>query len=70
MKRTFLLIITLALLAATTSCSRRCHCIGYDGSHTYYTEEQLEELDKTCSQMEYYMDGLMYSICEYDVTDY
>ena len=55
---------------AFSSCSRRCHCTGYDGSHTYYTEQQLKELDKTCSGMEYYMEGLLYSICEYDLTDY
>lgn len=66
------ILVPLAVIAilAFSSCTRRCHCIGYDGSHTYYTEEQLKELDKTCSGMEYYMEGLFYSICEYDLTDY
>ena len=70
MKRLLLPLLIFALLVALSSCTRRCHCTGYDASHTYYTEEQLKELDKTCSGMEYYMNGLMYSICEYDMTHY
>ena len=68
--KTLKLILAIVPLMAFSSCSRRCHCTGYDGSHTYYTEQQLKELDKTCSGMEYYMEGLLYSICEYDLTDY
>lgn len=69
MKKILVPLVVIAILAFS-SCTRRCHCTGYDGSHTYYTEEQLKELDKTCSGMEYYMEGLFYSICEYDLTDY
>lgn len=65
-----ILPLTLIMLIALSSCQRRCHCTGYDGSHTYYSEEQLESLDKNCVQMEYYMNGLLYSICEYDFTNY
>lgn len=65
-----ILPLALIMLIALSSCQRRCHCIGYDGSHTYYSEEQLEALDKNCVQMEYYMNGLLYSICEYDFTNY
>lgn len=65
-----ILPLALIMLIALSSCQRRCHCTGYDGSHTYYSEEQLEALDKNCVQMEYYMNGLLYSICEYDFTNY
>lgn len=60
----------LVLLALLGSCNHRCHCYGYDASHTYFSEEQLDEFDKTCSGMEYYMNGLLYSKCEYDYTNY
>lgn len=69
MKKIILPLVFLLILALS-SCQRRCHCTGYDGSHTYYSEEQLKEFDKNCGQMEYYMNGLIYSICEYDLTDY
>jgi hypothetical protein len=65
-----ILPLTLIMLIALSSCQRRCHCTGYDGSHTYYSEEQLKALDKNCVQMEYDMNGLLYSICEYDFTNY
>ena len=70
MKKLLLSIALVALCAVLPSCTRRCHCTGYDASHTYFTDEQLKELDRTCAGMEYYMNGLMYSICEYDFTNY
>ncbi len=70
MKKVLLPVILFVIVASLPSCTRRCHCTGYDASHTYYTEKQLKELDRTCAGMEYYMNGLMYSVCEYDLTNY
>lgn len=69
--RCFILAISgTALVLLLSSCTRRCHCIGRDGSHHYFTKEELDEMDMTCASMETTMAGLLYSICEYDRTDY
>lgn len=56
---------------ALSSCHKRCHCYGYDGSHAYYTKEELSDLNYTCKSMStQYMYGLVYTYCDYDMSDY
>lgn len=60
----------LLLMASLGACTKRCHCYGRDGSHTYFTKEQLAEKDRSCVDMETVSNGLIYSLCEYDHTSY
>lgn len=70
MKKILLALSILAVLACA-SCQRRCHCRGYDGSHVYYTKDEVSEMGFTCTTMQQqYMLGLVYATCEYDLTDY
>ncbi|MCQ2297610.1 MAG: hypothetical protein MJZ51_03205 [Bacteroidales bacterium] len=70
MKRKIILFAALLAVLAFSSCNKRCHCYGYDLSHTYYTKEDLKELGYSCKGMEQYMYGIVYSLCEYDTSDY
>lgn len=66
MKRPFLLLCAAAAILLS-ACHRECHCYGYDGSHAFFTQEQLSELDYTCQGMADYQYGLFYSICEWEL---
>lgn len=48
------------------SCHKECHCYGYDGAHTFYTEEQVDESGSTCSEMIYFANVRRFSLCEWD----
>ena len=54
---------TLALLAG---CDKQCHCYGYDGSHHYFTPEEVDESGSSCANMIYFENFRLYSICEWD----
>lgn len=65
MKRIALILGIISLILCS-SCKRTCHCYGRDGSHTYFTEEELAEKDVTCIGMETAFYGLKYSLCEWE----
>ena len=49
-----------------SSCNKECHCYGYDGSHHFYSTEELGKIDKTCSEMVIQANMRYYSYCEWD----
>lgn len=65
-----LFVLCLLIVLGCSSCQRRCHCYGYDGSHTFFTKEELSEMGYSCHGMQEYMYGVIYSLCEYDLKDY
>lgn len=67
MKKKLLLIFSIAVVALTASCERVCHCYAYDGSHKYFTAEELDEAGSSCVGMESAFYGLKYSLCEWDL---
>lgn len=68
--RLFALSAVVVVVLMTTACSRRCHCYGRDGSHRYFTEEELQAKGMKCSNMVTDGRGLLYSLCEYDLSNY
>lgn len=65
---TRLLLLALALCAAFLlgSCNKQCHCYGYDNTHTFYSEEEVDQRGTTCAEMIYFANTRRYSICEWD----
>lgn len=63
-----LLVLTTACCSALLlgSCHKVCHCYGYDNTHTFYTEEEVDERGGTCSEMMYFANVRRYSLCEWD----
>lgn len=61
-------IMTLAFLGCllAAGCHKTCHCYGYDGSHTYYTTEEVESSGSTCANMAYFDGRPFYTLCEWD----
>lgn len=68
----FMSILCVALLTQLfllSACNKTCHCYGYDGSHKYYSPEEVEAEGTTCANMAYtfYSDGRnFYTLCEWD----
>lgn len=58
----FLLLVLATLLMA--SCSKKCRCYRYDGNVDEFTTEELAKYDRTCTGMEQFDFGEVYSICE------
>ena len=69
-KKIFTLSALLCLVLLFSSCEKRCHCYRYDGSHDFFTREQLDDIDMTCIGMTHIQMGLIYSICEWDSKHY
>lgn len=68
MKKNLYILSAVLLLLSMVGCTRECHCYGRDGSHTYYTKEQLDEMDYNCSNMaSSFHYGLYYSLCEWEL---
>ena len=65
-KNNQLLLLSVCLLLLATGCNKKCHCYGYDGSHTYYSKEEVNDAGKSCSEMIYFANFRRYSICEWD----
>ncbi|MBP9990980.1 MAG: hypothetical protein KBT45_06100 [Bacteroidales bacterium] len=65
-KRIFIAVLSALILLGATSCRKQCHCYGYDGSHTYFTKEEVKESKGNCSEMIIWNDIRLYSICEWD----
>ena len=69
MRKTAIMMLALWGCLLTAGCHKTCHCYGYDGSHTYYTTEEVEAEGTTCANMAYtfYSDGRnFYTLCEWD----
>ena len=68
MKQKKILIVSMVALTlfCLASCKKQCHCYGYDGSHTYFTREEVKAKKGSCSEMIYWNDMRLYSICEWD----
>ncbi len=64
MKRLVTSIALVLLLALSVSCKRECRCYRYDGNVDYFTDEELEKYDRSCTGMEQFDLGEVYSICE------
>lgn len=65
------LLCTVILMTALTlsSCKKTCHCYGYDGSHHYFTAEEVKERGGACSSLINFANvARIYSICEWDNT--
>lgn len=62
-----LLPVFVLIAVLSVSCNKRCHCYGYDGAHHYFTPEEVDARESSCSDMIYF-DGYnrLYSICEWD----
>ena len=56
-----LLLIAILLMA---SCGKKCRCYRYDGNVDEFTPEELSNYDRTCTGMEQFDFGEVYSICE------
>lgn len=65
-KLIFTCLATLFLLSAV-SCNKRCHCYGYDGSHIYFSKEEVKASKENCSEMIVWNEIRLYSICEWDL---
>ena len=61
-----LLFASVAISVLAASCHKTCHCYGYDGTHHYFTPEEVEAQEQPCSEMIYFDYNRLYSICEWD----
>ena len=63
-------LYSCGIIAATCSlagCHKQCACIHNNGSITYYTDDQIEELNKgNCSNMIYQSGTRYYVACDWD----
>lgn len=73
MRRTLNHTLRLLLLALPAgaclllgSCNKQCHCYGYDNTHTFYSEEEVDQNAGNCAEMIYFANTRRYSICEWD----
>lgn len=62
MKKLAAVVIVSTLLLA--SCAKKCRCYRYDGNVDEFTPEELEKYDRSCTGMEQFDLGEVYSICE------
>lgn len=63
----FFLLLTLFVLATLlfSSCKKTCRCYHYNGNVYEYSQEELDEMDYTCTGLENLSMGTKYSLCEY-----
>ncbi len=66
MKKVLFILLAAAFCLVMSACNKRCHCYGYDGSHHYFTPEEVDASNGSCSSMIYFADNRLYSICEWD----
>ena len=64
MKKYFAFFLLAAILLMMASCTKKCRCYRYDGNVDEFTQEELNERDKSCTDMEEIDFGLVYSLCE------
>lgn len=66
-KRIAFLMSATLLLVAICSCDKQCHCYKPDGTHKFYTEEEVDEKeDGNCANMKYRAGIKYYDLCEWD----
>lgn len=61
-----LLILMFVASVACCSCNKECHCYGFDGTNHFYSQDELTQKDKTCSEMVVQANMRYYSYCEWD----
>ena len=59
-------LIIVAGCLLSVGCHKTCHCYAYDGSHKYFTPEEVEAQGTTCPNMVYFGTTKLYSLCEWD----
>lgn len=71
MTKKIALIALLLTLTLMTGCTKRCRCIKNSGEVTYFSKEEIEAADKTCTDMRYMpgLNVLRYSYCEWTYGD-
>lgn len=62
MKKLAAVVLVSTLLLS--SCAKKCRCYRYDGNVDEFTSEELEKYDRSCTGMEQFDLGDVYSICE------
>lgn len=60
------LIFNSSFLILTTSCHKTCVCKGYDGSETYYSDDEVDDHGVTCANMIYQAGRQFYSVCDWE----
>lgn len=64
--RLLLLALPLGACLLLGSCHKQCHCYGYDNTHTFYSEEEVDQRGKSCAEMIYFANTRRFSLCEWD----
>ena len=62
--RRLLLLLAVLSTMVLTSCEKTCRCYRYDGDVDEFTKEELQQRDKSCTDMESSYMGNRYSLCE------
>ncbi len=66
MKHKSLILLCIALLTSCcAACHKTCTCHAYNGTEVEFSAEELDEIGRSCQEMEYYNYGLVYSYCEW-----
>lgn len=60
-----LLILLLLSILLLSSCEKRCRCYRYNGTAVIFSEEELDALDQSCTSMQDFDLGLVYSYCDW-----
>lgn len=67
LKSFFLIAGMLAAGVTLTSCHKQCACIHNNGTITYYTDDQVDELNQgNCSSMIYQSGARYYIACDWE----
>lgn len=66
MKKFLRILLAVAAMLAMQACTKQCVCVGYDGSETVYTEEEVDAQTGNCSNMIIQAQVRFYSLCEWE----
>ena len=64
MKKSRIVFLLCLMLLLFVGCKKKCRCYRYDGNVEEFTKEELDDRGTTCSGMEDFHDGNVYSLCE------
>ncbi len=68
-RKMILLSAALACLAGLSGCHKTCTCVRYDGTERYYTADEVDEYDVSCTAMRdainLQLGTMYYSYCEW-----
>lgn len=65
-RQTLLPLLACGACLLLHGCHKECHCYGYDNTHTFYSEEEVDAKGSTCSEMIYFANVRRFSLCEWD----